>query len=91
MVCLGKLRRVAGAESPKKLSPNSGTLTRTAALRSMIEYLHANPVRRGLVAKAEDWEWSSARWHAGMRPAPIAIDALALEELSREGAYGAER
>ena len=66
-------------------------ITRTAALRSMIECLHANPVSRGLVARAEDWEWSSARWHAGMRPAPIAIDALALEELSREGAYGAER
>ena len=66
-------------------------IARTATLRSMIEYLHANPVRRGLVAKVENWEWSSARWYAGMRPAPIAIDALALEELSREGAYGAER
>src|SRR5262249_54426826 len=33
-----------------------------------IEYLHANPVRRGLVAQPEDWEWSSARWYAGIRP-----------------------
>ena len=38
-------------------------ITRTVALRSMIEYLHANPVRRGLVAKAEDWEWSSVHWY----------------------------
>jgi hypothetical protein len=35
----------------------------------------ANPVRRGLVAKAEQWEWSSARWNAGIRPVRIEIDA----------------
>ncbi|MBI3410355.1 MAG: transposase [Planctomycetes bacterium] len=45
-----------------------------AALRAMIDYIHANPVRRGLVAKAEDWEWSSARWFAGIRPVKIAKD-----------------
>ena len=27
----------------------------------LIDYMHANPLRRGLAAKAEDWEWSSAR------------------------------
>ena len=57
-------------------------ITRTAILRSMIEYLHANPVHRGLVARAEDWEWSSARWHAGTRPAPIEMDSMVLGELS---------
>jgi putative transposase len=31
-------------------------ITTTEILRAMIEYLHAKPVRRGLVAKAEDWE-----------------------------------
>ena len=41
----------------------------------MIEYIHANPVRRGMVAAAEDWAWSSARWYAGFRPVPIAMDA----------------
>jgi putative transposase len=40
----------------------------------MIEYIHANPVRRGLVADAEDWPWSSARWYAGIRPVPIEMD-----------------
>src|ERR1700693_663428 len=24
-----------------------------------VEYIHQNPVRRGLVRKAEDWRWSS--------------------------------
>jgi putative transposase len=28
----------------------------------MIDYLHLNPVRRGLVEKPEDWKWSSAGW-----------------------------
>ena len=30
-----------------------------------IEYIHQNPVKAGLVAKAEDWPWSSARFGNG--------------------------
>ena len=26
-----------------------------------LRYIHRNPVRRGLVAKPEDWKWSSFR------------------------------
>jgi len=29
-------------------------------LRTIIDYVHLNPVRRGLVARATDWRWSSA-------------------------------
>jgi putative transposase len=47
----------------------------------MIDYIDANPVRRGLVARAEDWEWSSARWYAGLRPVKLDIDARVLTEL----------
>jgi putative transposase len=32
-----------------------------------LQYIHANPVRRELVANAEDWQWSSARWYEGDR------------------------
>ena len=32
------------------------------ALLSMIEYVHANPVRKGLCNSAGDWPWSS--WHS---------------------------
>jgi hypothetical protein len=56
----------------------------------MIEYLHGNPVRCGFVAQAEDWEWSSARWFAGLRPVPIAMDVMVLEERSLEGPRWAE-
>jgi putative transposase len=34
-------------------------------LWSMIEYIHQNPVRRGLVVHATEWKWSSAGWYAG--------------------------
>ena len=30
----------------------------------MIRYIHSNPVKRGLVAKPEDWPWSSFRHYA---------------------------
>jgi len=30
-----------------------------------VEYIHNNPVRRGLADCPTDWEWSSARWYAG--------------------------
>ena len=39
-----------------------------AAILAMIEYIHANPVRRGLVLRAEDWKWSSAGWIEGKNP-----------------------
>ena len=28
-----------------------------------LDYMHGNPVRAGLVEKAVDWKWSSARWY----------------------------
>jgi putative transposase len=34
-----------------------------ATLLQMIEYIHNNPARRGLVASATDWIWSSARFY----------------------------
>ena len=45
----------------------------------MIEYIHANPVRRGLVTTAENWKWSSAGWYEGMnslRPDPVDIGGI---------------
>jgi putative transposase len=35
--------------------------TAKAALAA-IDYIHLNPVRRGLVSEATAWRWSSARW-----------------------------
>jgi hypothetical protein len=39
----------------------------------MVDSIHGNPARRGLVARPEDWQWSIARWYAGIRPVRIEI------------------
>jgi putative transposase len=39
-----------------------------------VDYLHNNPVRRGLVERATDWAWSSARWYAGWDELVLAMD-----------------
>jgi putative transposase len=45
-------------------------------LRSMIEYLHQNPLRRGLPERACDWKWSSAGWYEGAEPNTLPPDPL---------------
>jgi putative transposase len=34
-----------------------------AKLEEKLTYMHLNPVRAGLVTRATDWRWSSARWY----------------------------
>ena len=86
-------RRVAGARhGARRVTPEARfwqpgggydrNITSTEALRAVIDYIHANPVRRGLVARAEDWEWSSARWYAGLRPVKLEMDHGVLAELA---------
>ncbi len=38
-------------------------LNTPASIEAAIDYIHRNPVRRGLVTRAVDWKWSSARWY----------------------------
>jgi putative transposase len=38
-----------------------------------LDYMHLNPVRRGLVVRAVDWKWSSARWYLERRSVGIPI------------------
>jgi putative transposase len=56
-------------------------ITKGRTLLRMVDYLHMNPVRRGLVEYARDWKWSSAGWFEGrplndLRPDPIPWDWL---------------
>ena len=46
----------------------------------MIEYLHQNPVRRGLVKRATEWPWSSARFYAGWPEVLLRMDSLPVLE-----------
>ena len=54
-------------------------------LEREIGYIHMNPVRRGLVKDPVEWEWSSARWCAGLRDdaagwgGQIAIDRTGID------------
>ena len=49
-----------------------------------VEYIHLNPVRRGLVRRAEEWEWSSVHEYGGRgaeeqeRRCGLAIDRMRL-------------
>jgi putative transposase len=51
-------------------------VTEPATLRQMIDYIHNNPVRRGLVREPTEWIWSSARFYAGQEQVPIRMDPL---------------
>ena len=42
-----------------------------AYLWSCVRYVERNPVRAGMVAKAEDYPWSSAAAHCGLKSDPL--------------------
>jgi putative transposase len=56
-------------------------ITDAKALLSMIDYIHLNPVRRGLVEQAAQWKWSSAAWIEGVSDSPVPLDPISPEWL----------
>jgi putative transposase len=40
-----------------------------------LEYMHANPIRRGLVETAEAWRWSSARFYLSGETGKVQIES----------------
>jgi len=57
-------------------------LRSVADIYEKIEYIHANPVRRGLVPTPDAWKWSSCMaWQTG-RDEPMAIDRGSLPPLA---------
>jgi len=51
-------------------------LIEPTTLRARIESIHLNPVRRGLVARARDWRWSSAAWLEGLEGSILIPDQI---------------
>jgi len=43
-------------------------------LYEKVQYIHDNPVRRGLIGRPADWPWSSARWYE--RREGLAMDSF---------------
>jgi putative transposase len=52
------------------------------AAHQQIQYIHNNPVRRGLCDKPESWLWSSAADYTGVRAGPLTIDRQSLPTLN---------
>jgi putative transposase len=48
-------------------------------LREKVDYIHKNPITRGLVAGAADWPWSSYRYHE--------LGDASLIPMDRDGAW----
>ncbi len=51
-------------------------LWKPEALWSAIDYIHRNPVRRGLCERPTDWLWSSARWYEEMDGVVLDVDLV---------------
>jgi putative transposase len=49
-------------------------LMEPTTIRHVIDYIHGNPIRRGLVNQADDWPWSSAGFYSGRQPVKLDID-----------------
>ena len=47
-------------------------------LRAAVRYVERNPVRAGMVAQAEDYRWSSAATHCGLRTDSLVSDPCKL-------------
>lgn len=43
-------------------------------LEEKLTYMHMNPVRAGLVSRAVEWPWSSARWYELQKPVGVPIE-----------------
>ena len=73
-----KLLATGHKESPYRFWMDGGGYDRNVhsfgTLRKMVDYIHNNPVRRGLVEHAEDWKWSSLAEWLEEGSGPIRID-----------------
>lgn len=66
---------------------------RDSYLAVLCRYVERNPVAAGLVARPEDWRWSSCRAHLGLEAAPtwLAVDELQSFMLGRTPASTRDR
>ena len=84
------LERLAGHHTSKDTTyhfwePGGGydrNIITTKAAHAVVEYIHNNPVRRGLVDSPEQWPWSSAGWYAGQQDVKLEMDPT-LPEMGR--------
>ena len=56
-------------------------------LSSCVKYIEQNPVKAGLVEKAGEWNWSSAKHHLGIKEDEILGKSPLVETISNWQAY----
>jgi len=76
---LDRVRRAASRESGKgtaiwKPRFDSFVITSEGALRQKIEYIHSNPVRKGMVMEPWQWRYSSASAYTGNDGIGVPVD-----------------
>jgi hypothetical protein len=82
MISINLARRQSGELSQGRFFDRA--LRTVKEYHETVEYINLNPVRRGLVKRAEDWKWSSEREYAGIsgeeqeRHCGLRIDRLRL-------------
>jgi putative transposase len=76
---LERLTRQRGLRTERLFWQSGGGYDRNIisakTLLQMLDYLHLNPVRRGLVQQAREWLWSSASYFEG-GSSPIPLDPI---------------
>ena len=82
---LPKITRMRGHKTEHHFWQSGGgydrNVTDGTTLIKMIDYIHMNPVRRGLVEFAHEWKWSSAAWFRDMSDVPLMPDPIPSEWL----------
>ncbi len=72
------LLRVADATGTPRFWQKGGGFDRNvrddAEFAQEVRYIHLNPVEAGLVARPEEWRWSSVRWWMGARTGEFECD-----------------
>ena len=80
---LEKLTTPRGQKSERHFWQTGGgydrNITQGDTLLAMIEYIHANPVRKKLCERPQDWRWSSAAWFYGMNEIPLLADKIPMD------------
>jgi len=86
---LRRKRRASTAQLPLRFDRREQTLPRFWQLRfhdfnvwshkkrvEKLQYMHLNPVKRGLVVHPKDWPWSSFSFYAKRQPGLVPIDPV---------------
>jgi putative transposase len=72
-----RAREAGLLEGPHFWLPGGGfdsNLVKAGTVMAEVDYIHRNPVRRGLCQRPEEWRYSSAGFWAGQTDVPLAMD-----------------